>query len=1276
MYCQECGKQNADNAKYCYNCGKKLPQLQAYGNETKQGDSVETSGGYDANLRQEYITAIWNGVLEAYFCGREIEAKVFYEKAPFYSMSSSDVDKKVAELQSLILKVNNLINHLFRGIFKFGLTDDEWNEVYSYCVRLGFAKEDVGHFIDKYVLDHKIVEKRKTVQKLVDEYADNGTISGTSLALRKYSGLKEDVIESLAIETKKRIEELEKELEAEYSQSKDFQLSEAAMKKIEKSGRDKGLSSDEIKKIIPRFEAKSGIIEKRKQLEEERVKASQIKKQKKLNSFLDGKYPMMDYVLWDKTFSIDGRYYLENYLEKQFADISETTKESYEKINKGSEDVFADIFGVIMEFDISITGQLSKMKAMFDLHDCEQIEQKVSECIETWKTQIFYAMGVVKDSKQQKEMEAEYRNLRKDMRGRWQGGGFGLGGAIKGAITAGAMNMATGMAHSAVNAVGNAGSQMNYEKKRKKALSVFDNIPAKADEIASTVCKDTLQAIRQQCPDCIWHRRDKEEQDAKDQLLSENVEVRETAAIRLLTLNPYHIDTYRAILTAFPNPEIYETLNEIAKKFNFDLQKTLAASLEYDAGNAVVIMKTYREISVLKKIVYLTDAGRRSLDQSIYKTLLEKVNLNNATEYCEVIYSIRDEEYNSEADKRKYSTDFYHAIFKEIKAGEYKNYEKELYSFRDYISQHKNDVDVFDQEFIVAFTSDMAVISLQEFMQAMDCLVLYGQRYPDSDVSGKYFEYTVRLKNTISNLQKSDASKNSNSDLYQRMLALKIIYSQKLGKAVQEDSLLFAYDFCDKACRDYLISVRNANDTQGREAVVEIVKAYKEFSSEKEMKSRFQKDVECAVGNIEKYIAHKQGLSDREIEGWFQKIFVLRLFYSSEDQKIEDRINKILGRILALKVNSIDYNSKDAVKRMKEELYAIGNCYALGEGVLEKAILLFYSKQLSIAQNEESIQKIRNDIIESADILPNINNYCCILDKSKSEELRIVYDYLSDYVSGQEGRSNIIFKPTEYMEKEPEDTNESILTVQRQVDQVLLEYNKCNLKNAETVSHAIALIETINEKTGCGKSIILELKERFERLEIEMRTVMGVTYATREQADIERKKYVGNVKYETAEEAEQMRDSIKQKKEVEEKELKQIAEIEQAKLSYYPTYKAISALNVTCINAKKKEKEYKEKAMQEYKELKEANLEKRIFELRKKKYIYIIIFALAFLPVLNLFLNTKLYGKIIIVFITLWVLNNIISAKDDVALISKDIQKMKEMDKTFEMRDGEVYLKS
>ena len=77
----------------------------------------------------------------------------------------------------------------------------------------------------------------------------------------------------------------------------------------------------------------------------------------------------------------------------------------------------------------------------------------------------------------QQEAEEEYRAERKASRGRVVGGGFGVGGALKGMATAGAMNAISGAGHSIVNAFGNIGSAMEAAS-AKRAL--YNNASVKS----------------------------------------------------------------------------------------------------------------------------------------------------------------------------------------------------------------------------------------------------------------------------------------------------------------------------------------------------------------------------------------------------------------------------------------------------------------------------------------------------------------------------------------------------------------------------------------------------------------------------------------------------------------------------------------------------------------------------------------------------------------------------------------------------------------------------
>lgn len=89
------------------------------------------------------------------------------------------------------------------------------------------------------------------------------------------------------------------------------------------------------------------------------------------------------------------------------------------------------------------------------------------------------------------EQQEEYRRLRKANRGRWQGGGFGVGGALKGAATAGAMNMVTGIGHGVVNTIGNIGTSIATSGKKRK---LYED-PSTLSTLNSALASDIFQVL-------------------------------------------------------------------------------------------------------------------------------------------------------------------------------------------------------------------------------------------------------------------------------------------------------------------------------------------------------------------------------------------------------------------------------------------------------------------------------------------------------------------------------------------------------------------------------------------------------------------------------------------------------------------------------------------------------------------------------------------------------------------------------------------------------------
>ena len=82
------------------------------------------------------------------------------------------------------------------------------------------------------------------------------------------------------------------------------------------------------------------------------------------------------------------------------------------------------------------------------------------------------------------ENAKDARSYRKATRDRWEGGGFGLSGAIKGNMTAGTLNAMSGIGHSAINALGNGIDAIKASSKKSKLYENINSLVTLRDGLA------------------------------------------------------------------------------------------------------------------------------------------------------------------------------------------------------------------------------------------------------------------------------------------------------------------------------------------------------------------------------------------------------------------------------------------------------------------------------------------------------------------------------------------------------------------------------------------------------------------------------------------------------------------------------------------------------------------------------------------------------------------------------------------------------------------------
>ena len=166
---------------------------------------------------------------------------------------------------------------------------------------------------------------------------------------------------------------------------------------------------------------------------------------------------------------------------------------SYKQSNKSLDDViknsWEDGLTIIYEY-IDITIEKIIKHKIYNIDRARFIEQYSSTALKIWYdafSEVYEEYVDIVATEQEKEV---YRQYRKEARGKFQGGGFGLKGAVKGAVQAGAINIATGLAHDTFNIFSRAYSNLQADKQKQ---SIFNN--PKTIDILSNGIYDAVFSI-------------------------------------------------------------------------------------------------------------------------------------------------------------------------------------------------------------------------------------------------------------------------------------------------------------------------------------------------------------------------------------------------------------------------------------------------------------------------------------------------------------------------------------------------------------------------------------------------------------------------------------------------------------------------------------------------------------------------------------------------------------------------------------------------------------
>ena len=273
------------------------------------------------------------------------------------------------------------------------------------------------------------------------------------------------------------------------------------------------------------------------------------------------------------------------------------------------------------------------------------------------------------------EEKEEYRQMRKQNRGRWQGGGFGLAGAIKGSATAGAMNLVSGAMHSVFNLGGKMLSSIAASREKDK---LFNN--TNIDDVLADGVRDSVFYMVYALTNYIKITGiqeislvlDDHTDEAKTLInnLKKNIvpeEKRLDLVFKAWELDPYQKETYRYIVSTYGDPQneietladyfgvsIHDVKEGIIQQFNKQIDFSTEEKLLEGKSLLITLIKQLglqeSEIKELKEVndkLHKYDLGVRTVDEIVFETREEAAIARKELESIEAIISKMNK--NSEA---------------------------------------------------------------------------------------------------------------------------------------------------------------------------------------------------------------------------------------------------------------------------------------------------------------------------------------------------------------------------------------------------------------------------------------------------------------------------------------------------------------------------------------------------------------------------------------------------------------------------------------------------
>ena len=308
-----------------------------------------------------------------------------------------------------------------------------------------------------------------------------------------------------------------------------------------------------------------------------------------------------------------------NRILSEFSGLSREKSEAFEEwykdagsldaVLKGLENRGGRLLGEAVEYVVSRVIEAGVYTYNLDRFVEEYLDE---DTFRIWQE----ASGVFLDGCAEQLCNAEqmkvYREQRKNSRGRFVGGGFGVSGAVRGSISAGALNMVTGTAHSLANAFGNAITDMQLAEKRRQVYKNPASVAGLSEALGAAVYNlysCYLKILARETGKDYTYITEKDRQTSKaitDNCMAGRIqgETAKKAVTEAVSLWYYNEDAYRFAIGAFGDGD--NAIQEMGEYFGRNIYAIKKEFLKKSIEQSDLKMTLYKDVQEPMTVEQLT----------------------------------------------------------------------------------------------------------------------------------------------------------------------------------------------------------------------------------------------------------------------------------------------------------------------------------------------------------------------------------------------------------------------------------------------------------------------------------------------------------------------------------------------------------------------------------------------------------------------------------------------------------------------------------------------